>query len=135
MLLTRMMAYFWALPNTLIGLLVLPLALVRGSSIRRVRGAIEIQGRAVSWLLRRLIPLRGGAAAVTLGHVVLGRNPRTLEVTREHERAHVRQYEQWGPLFLPAYLIAGLVAVLRGGHAYTDNYFERKAREAEARGH
>ncbi len=50
-----------------------------------------------------------------------------LDRTRAHERVHVRQYERWGPLFLPAYLAASLCAVARGRHAYFGNCFEREA--------
>ncbi len=64
---------------------------------------------------------------MTLGHVVLGLNPSTLEATRAHERVHVRQCERWGPFFLPAYGLASLLAAVRGGDAYRDNRFEREA--------
>ena len=40
---------------------------------------------------------------------------------------HVRQYERWGPLMGPAYLLASLVAWLRGRRPYRDNPFERQA--------
>lgn len=46
----------------------------------------------------------------------------------DHELAHVRQYETWGPFFIPAYLGASIAARLRGGRAYTDNHFEVTAR-------
>ena len=128
----RFLKYLWALPNTVLGLLVLPLAWLSGGTARRVAGVLEIHGRGVAWLLRRLIPLEKGASALTLGHVVVGRSESDLDRTRTHERAHVRQSERWGPLFIPAYLIAGLVAFAQGGHAYQDNYFERQARAAEA---
>ena len=39
----------------------------------------------------------------------------------------MRQCERWGPLFLPAYLLASLAVYLRGGRAYRDNPFEREA--------
>ena len=52
-------------------------------------------------------------------------------ITRAHERVHVRQYEWWGPLFVPAYLLAGLWALIHGGHPYFDNRFEREARLAD----
>ena len=68
---------------------------------------------------------------MTLGHVVLGRDAAALDRCRVHEQAHVRQYEAWGPFFLPAYFIAGLLAYLRGGNPYWDNSFERDARRAE----
>ena len=70
---------------------------------------------------------------MTLGHVVIARDARALELTRAHERVHVRQYESWGPLFVPAYLLAGVFAVLGGGHRYFDNLFEREARRAGVR--
>lgn len=64
---------------------------------------------------------------MTLGHVVLGCNAQTLQITRRHERVHVAQCERWGPLFIPAYLFASLLALLRGRHPYRDNHFEREA--------
>jgi hypothetical protein len=63
--------------------------------------------------------------------VVIGRDARALELTRAHERVHVRQYELWGPLFLPAYFAAGAYALVRGRDPYFDNRFEREAREAD----
>jgi hypothetical protein len=77
-----------------------------------------------------MTPLACGADAMTLGHVVIGRDARALELTRDHERVHVRQYESWGPFFVPAYLCAGACAFLQGGHPYFDNRFEREARRA-----
>ena len=44
-----------------------------------------------------------------------GRSSRALAATRAHERVHVRHDQLWGPLFVPAYLIAGLWA--RSGDA------------------
>jgi hypothetical protein len=41
---------------------------------------------------------------------------------------HVRQYEHWGPLFVPAYLAASLWALLRGRDPYYHNWFEMEAR-------
>jgi hypothetical protein len=40
---------------------------------------------------------------------------------------HVRQYERWGPLFVPAYVLCSAVIWSRGGDAYRDNPFEREA--------
>ena len=122
--------YLWALPNTTLGLVLAAMAMRRGS-VSVVEGVVEVHGPAVALLLRRVVPLPGGAAAITFGHVVLGRNARILQLTRAHERVHVRQYEQWGPLFIPAYLLAGAWSALTGGGAYRGNYFERAAyREA-----
>ncbi len=71
-------------------------------------------------------------SAITFGHVVLGTSRAMLDATRAHERVHVRQYERWGPLFIPLYLAASLLAAVCGGHAYYDNLFEREAMEAES---
>lgn len=51
-----------------------------------------------------------------------------LDVTRVHERVHVRQCECGGPLFIPAYLAASAWSWLRGTGSYQGNYFERQAR-------
>jgi hypothetical protein len=124
----RALAYAWALPTTIVGLLFLPPALLsRAGGARVVDGVLELHGSAVCFFLRRCTLLRGGASAMTLGHVVLGRDRRLLDLTRAHERIHVRQCERWGPLFIPAYLIASLLVLLRGGRPYEDNPFEREA--------
>ncbi len=68
------------------------------------------------------------ARAMTLGHVILGRDLACLNECRNHEMVHVRQAERWGPLFLPAYVLASLWAHLAGGHYYWDNRFEIDAR-------
>jgi hypothetical protein len=69
--------------------------------------------------------------AMTLGHTVIGRTTAALDLSRRHELVHVRQYERWGPLFIPAYLICSLWLRLAGRDAYRDNPFEVEAfREA-----
>ena len=118
--------YLWALPTTAPGLLLAALARATGGAVRVVDGVVEAEGGAVGWMLRR-VPVEGGAGAMTLGHVVVGRDKRALETSRAHERVHVRQAERWGPLFFPAYAAASGWAWLRGGDAYLDNAFEREA--------
>ena len=127
----RALAYLWALPNTLLGMPFVLAALLSGGRVRRVEGVLEVHGRAIAWLLQRAVPLRGGAQALTIGHIVLGRDAAALDRCRRHEQAHVRQYERWGSFFLPAYFAASLLAYLRGGNPYWDNPFERDARRAE----
>ena len=78
--------------------------------------------RAVSFLPH---PLR--FCAITFGHVVIGVDHETLAHCRTHEHVHVRQYERWGPLFVPAYLLSSLIELLRGRRPYLDNRFEREA--------
>ena len=123
----RLLIYLWALPTTSVGLLLLPFALLSGGRANVVDGVIEIHGGLVTFLLRHCTFLRGGASAMTLGHVVIGQDPFLLAATRPHERVHVRQCERWGPLFLPAYGIASLIAAAKGKRAYRDNAFEREA--------
>ena len=123
---TRVLRYLWASPSTFLGI-VLAVPLLWRGRIAYVDGVIEVHSPLLERALLTLTPLAGGADALTLGHVVIGRNPRALEATRTHERVHVRQYECWGPFFLPAYFVAGAVALARGRDPYFDNRFERQA--------
>ena len=123
---SRWLAYIWAFPTTSLGLLMFPLAMVGGAA-RVQEGVLELHGPLISFFLRRFTLLRGGASAMTLGHVVLARDQYLLDATRAHERVHVRQCERWGPLFIPAYLLASMVVWIRGQRAYEDNPFEREA--------
>lgn len=113
----RLLAYLWASPNSLLGLL-----LTLGPGRWRLhRGVLEVSG---AWFPR----LCGHAVeAVTLGHVVLARHDAALETWREHERRHVRQYEWLGPLFLPAYFGLAFYTALRGRHPYRDHPLEQAA--------
>jgi hypothetical protein len=124
---TRLIRVAWALPATAIGLALALVACYHGR-IRLVAGAVEAYGPLLGWGLRRLVPLAGGAEAITLGHVVLGRDAHALSATRAHERVHVKQYERWGPIFLPAYFASSFWALATGRHPYFDNVFEREAR-------
>lgn len=115
----------WTSPNSLIGLAVGLLTLATGGQAQVRRGVLEFHGGFARWLLERLPPR--GIIAMTLGHTVLGITAAALDVARDHEHVHVRQYERWGPLFLPAYGLCSLAAWWRGERAYRDNYFEREA--------
>ena len=128
-----LLRYGWAMPTTAVGLSFLLPTVLTGGRVRLVGGVCELSGGVSSWFLRVVVGwfLPGGAAAMTLGHVVLGRDPLALDQTRTHERVHVRQCERWGPLFLPAYGLASLLAWHRGRGAYHGNRFEVEAyREA-----
>lgn len=124
----RILTLLWTLPTTCVGLLCVPFALVSRGKVQLVDGVLEVHGGAVRWLLQNLVPLEGGASAMTLGHVVLGLDPAALDRTRPHERVHVRQAERWGPFFIPAYLLAAAWQRLRRRDPYHDNPFERQAR-------
>jgi hypothetical protein len=120
----KLILWLWASPWTAVGCMIGALGLVSGGSVQRRCGVIEFSGGAVTWLLARF-PVH--PAAMTLGHVVLGRCRGSLDSCRTHELVHVRQYERWGPLFIPAYLAFSAAIWLRGGDAYRDNPFEREA--------
>jgi hypothetical protein len=123
---SRLGAYAWASPNTLLGLLAGLIAFLLGARVSAESHAIAFSGGHVGRWLDRLPPeLR--FSAMTLGHVILAVNSMALTVSREHELVHVGQYERWGPFFLPAYLLSSLWQILRGRRAYWDNHFERQA--------
>ena len=114
--------YLWAAPWSLLG------AALSASFRRRVvvRGVLLAEGAA--WPRR----LGWNYRAITFGHTVLSvdeLDPHTFE----HELVHVRQYERWGPLFVPVYVLASVVAWFRGRHHYRDNPFEVSARELTTR--
>lgn len=64
---------------------------------------------------------------MTLGHTVVGRTAAVLDLTRRHELVHVRQYERWGPFFIPAYLVCSAWQWFQGRDPYRDNPFEVEA--------
>lgn len=123
----RVAFYLWAGPTTLLGLTAAALAMLSGGSTHIVDGVLEVEGGLVRFILTKCTPLDGGASAMTLGHVVIARDHKLLELTRSHERVHVRQCERWGPLFIPAYFGASILAWMRGRRPYYDNPFEREA--------
>jgi len=120
----RAARYLWAAPTTAIGLIFAFLTWLTGGHLQWRDGVLEVsRGLARSMLESP----RLHAGAITLGHVVLGRDPDALARHRLHEQGHVRQAERLGPFFLPAYFAAAAAAHLRGGHYYRDNWFERDA--------
>ena len=112
----------WASPTSLVGL-ALGLALLPfGARAKWVGGVLEIAAQ------KQAPQRRWPFAAITLGHVIVGTHAMELERLRAHEQVHVKQCECWGPLFLPAYLLAGAWQWARGRRAYWDNPFEVEAR-------
>ncbi len=125
-MMSTILAILWASPWTLFGLANGALGLVSGGRVRRTGRVLEFWGGWVTLYLR-VFPLISGASAVTFGHTVLARDLDALEACRRHELVHVRQYERWGPLFVPAYLLCWLVLWARRKNPYLDNPFEREA--------
>lgn len=126
--LIRLLAVVWASPYTLLGLFLGTLGLCTGGHAR-VRGhVIDFYGGGVKWLVHRF-PNGQFTMAFTLGHTILGPTDAALDISRDHELVHVRQFERWGPLMGPAYLGCSLVLWLIRGRSYRDNPFERQAYE------
>ena len=114
----RALGYVWALPNTLLGLV---LGLLSFQRPRFDRGVLVFDRarRGFLWAFGRT-----RWRAITLGHVVLA--TRRLEGRLlQHEMTHVRQHARLGPLFLPSYLA---LHVFTG---YGKNPFERAAMQSE----
>lgn len=124
--LLTLLRYVWASPYTLVGLVIGAFGLPFGGRVQTRRGALEFHSGFVRWVLGRL---PGGDAVIglTLGHCILGVTDVALDLCRDHEHVHVRQFERWGPLMGPAYLLASFVAWWRGDDWYRGNRFEREA--------
>jgi hypothetical protein len=107
------LARIWALPGTILGLLLGATTL---SLPRRRDGVLAFErARGFGALHRRM-----GFAAITLGHVVVA--SREIEGPLwTHELVHVRQWEILGPLMLAAYPLASVAG-------YRRNPFEVAAR-------
>ena len=115
--------YLWASPVTAVGLLLALVAATSGGSVRLRSGVVEASGGLVGRWLRGGRFYAGGAA-MALGHVILARDAGCLDRSRPHELAHVRQFERWGPLLLPAYWLVAAWLWSRGYHPYLDHPME-----------
>ncbi|MEQ8633689.1 hypothetical protein [Gimesia maris] len=124
----------WASPNTLIGLMIGGVGMCFGGRARIQGPVIEFYEGGTKWFIQRL-PHGQFTLALTLGHTILGQTDASLEISREHELVHVRQYERWGPLMLPAYFLSSLYMWLSGRRFYRDNPFEREAYDADGGEH
>jgi hypothetical protein len=117
----------WASPWTLVGLVIGAVGVLFGGRVQRHGYVIEFSDGLVRHLLRNAPFMEPGA--MTLGHTILGQTQDDLEHLRNHELVHVRQYERWGPFFIPLYLGFTCYLWLRGKNPYYDNPFEREAYE------
>lgn len=119
----RIVGYLWAAPVTIVGLGLALVACLTGGSLRLRGGVVEAWGGLVGRLMKGN-RLHAAGAALTLGHVILARDAVCLAQSRAHELAHVRQFERWGPLLLPAYWLIGAWLWARGLHPYLDHPLE-----------
>ncbi|MGE3410103.1 MAG: hypothetical protein AB7I37_25190 [Pirellulales bacterium] len=116
----------WASPVSLIGLAIGMAGLLTGGRIQRRGPVLECYGGAVTWVVTHL-PYGQLTLAMTLGHVVIGQSAAALDISREHERVHVRQFQRWGLFLVPAYFGASFYQWWKGRDWYRDNPFEREA--------
>jgi hypothetical protein len=111
------LGFVWAMPNTLLGLVVGALTFqtprIHGGAIVFDRGP-----RGVTWMLRAM-----NRRAMTLGFVIVSAAPVEGRLLA-HERHHVRQSMLWGPLFVPVYLALAIP------FGYRRHPMERAARRA-----
>ncbi|HYQ48623.1 MAG TPA: hypothetical protein VEP69_06120 [Thermodesulfovibrionales bacterium] len=118
--------YCWVFPVSCIGMVLIPFVMVSGGTVCIAAGVLEAEGGILPWLLSRVRRFHT-VDAMTIGHVVIGRNRESLVRCRDHERVHVRQYERWGVLFPLLYLLSSAGAFVRGKDHYRDNRFEQDA--------
>jgi hypothetical protein len=118
----------WASPCSVVGVLLAAVPVALGGRATWRRGALEVtyrQSMASCGKLARALPFRG----IVFGHVILAVTDEELRRIGPHERVHVAQYERWGPLFFPAYVLSSLSQLLRGRSPYWYNHFEVQARQ------
>ena len=118
--------YLWPAPWTLLALALGWPASFAGATLQRRGNIIICYGGPLTKLLRA-VPIPGGAGAITFGHTVLAQNKACADHSYEHELIHVGQYERWGIFFVPAYLLASLILILRHRDPYYENPFEKEA--------
>ena len=111
------LGFVWTSPNTLIGLI---LGLCTFQRPRIADGAI-IFDRAPRGLTTLM--LRTNRVAMTVGFVILSARPVTGHLLA-HEQHHIRQYEAWGSLFIPVYLVLAI------GYGYRRHPMEIRAQRA-----
>ncbi len=116
----------WASTWSIWGLGVGAVGLLTGGGVRKRGRILEFWGGILPLFLK-YFPFIAGSPVATFGHVVLGRCERYLDACRPHQLIHVKQYECWGPLFVPTYLTMGFAMWCCGKRPYYDNPFEREA--------
>ncbi len=95
------LGFVWTLPNTLLGLLAGALTFQRP---RVVEGALVFDRgpRGLTAMMRAF-----DRAAMTVGYVIVSSEPVEGTLLR-HEEEHIRQYDRWGPFFIPVYLLLAI---------------------------
>ncbi|MCI1730772.1 MAG: hypothetical protein LKM32_15770 [Chiayiivirga sp.] len=121
----------WTAPNTLLGVLVGSLGLLRGSRCAVRDGALAFLdypwGPRGALTLGQVILVRGthlDARFCTYADRAAGKREGTVNTVRlgDHEFAHVCQYLLFGPLFLPLYLMCGGISARNPFERAADRY-------------
>ena len=132
--LRRVWGLLWALPCSVVGMVLATGPLLAGGQARWSAGALEVTYRETESGCGRLangLAFRG----IVFGHVILAVTRDELLRMGPHERIHVQQYERWGALFFFAYGASSLWQLLQGRSAYWDNHFEVQARALSSYSH
>lgn len=135
LLVLRCLGFGWALPNTLIGLLLGVVGMLAGARMTLRQRDLAVVFHRWPW---------GPGGAMTLGNVILhtgdsldiqcatyahtaGLCEEPRVVLADHERAHVYQYMALGPLFLPLYFMCGGISVRNRFERAADRYAQSGA--------
>lgn len=128
--LVHFLGFAWALPNTVVGLLLGLSGLPFGAHAHWRRRDLALVFQRWPW---------GPGGAMTIGNVILHTGASLDVACRtyahragwshepdvrlcDHERAHVYQYMALGPLFLPFYLACGGISVRNRFERAADRY-------------
>ncbi len=129
----RSLRHAWrALPGDLMGL-----AVMRGCGIRSPSRVVDAGGVSAVLVEHPKVGRYFGAQmmpvqAQTLGCYVFARGPIPGH-TLEHEVEHIRQWQRFGPFYLPLYFGSSVFELLRRRRPYWDNAFEVAARRCADR--
>ena len=118
----KIFSILWSLPNTILGVILF--FCLGGWPVGFCHGVLWWKARwgFWKWWSKKY-------AGITFGHTILVASHIKLPVgiVVAHELIHVKQYEQWGACYLPAYLLASINAVCKGYSFYYGNVFEIEA--------
>lgn len=118
------LGFIWALPLTLFGLLLVPWYWPKAVSWNKEHHILLVQVKDIRLKFGQHPKGQTFGVTVLVTPTFAELNPALLA----HEAEHTRQGLIWGILFGPAYGIACIIAAVKGGHFYRDNWFEVRAR-------
>lgn len=118
----NILGYFWTSINTIFGLVIGATGTIVGIIVGSDPSIIA-QHNAI-WFVNNPLVARG-YDATTYGNTVISKP--SVDISScyigEHEEQHTKQYQWWGPAFIPAYIVDFLL------NRYKGSKFEQKAKE------